>query len=107
MRDRPEPPSSTGEPITIEYVLYELGRQVREGYGSTPPDFLQLRQALREQVTKSSPASRAYIDGLLASLNDEDITPELLWHALDLSEYAPAAENGAFRPEDYVEDEST
>ena len=106
MRQRPEAPSSIRDRNSIDFLLYELGRQAREGDGTKPAEFQELRHMLREQLSKSHPVPSAYIEGLLASLDDKDITPELLWHALTIPKYAPAAENGAFRPEDYVDGES-
>lgn len=100
MQERPVPPLSIGEQETLAHLHYALGRQLRERDGSAPTTVTALKKILREQSGKSNIQPSAYIESLLESLNDDDITPALFWYALDMVYYAPTADNGAFRVEE-------
>lgn len=93
MRERPRPPSSVGEQNSVAHVLYALRRQARVSGGSPPDGVQDLRRMLRDQLVQENPAQSEFIERLLESVDDRDITPELFWAALDMPQYAPTDSN--------------
>lgn len=99
--EHPRPPSSLSEQPSNDFLRERLKRQLR-GDGSQDQSREELKRIVREQLPKTPMESSAYMLMLLESLDDDKITTELFWYALDhIPAYAPTDANGALRPEDY------